>query len=200
LKSGINHSGDKVMSCKFVKETDEERAARRRFLKHASVMLGAGLAAPAAARAAQGEVVDISRIPVDGMGTLNFNGQPVVILHRSKSTIASLERNQGNLADPNSSRSQQPGFADNPYRSKVPEWLVMVNICTHAGCRTHYQQSMERGAGGFHCFCHGSHFDAAGRVFRGQPAPWNMEIPDYEIDVKRKRVHLLSSQRVRRLY
>lgn len=188
------------MSCKFAKETDEERAARRRFLKHAGVLLGAGLAAPGAARAAQGEIVDISRIPKDGMGTLNFNGQPVVILHRSKSTIASLERNQGNLADPNSNHSQQPKFADNPYRSENPEWLVMVNICTHAGCRTHYQQNMQGGAGGFYCYCHGSQFDAAGRVFRGQPAPWNMEIPDYQVDAKRKRVHLISAQRPKILY
>ena len=188
------------MSCKFVKETDEERTARRRFLKHAGVLLGAGLAAPAAARAAQGEVVDISRIPVDGMGSLNFSGEPVVILHRSKSTIATLEHHQSNLADPNSSQSQQPSFADNPYRSKVPEWLVMVNVCTHTGCRTHYQQKMEGGAGGFYCYCHGSRFDAAGRVYNGMPAPWNMEIPDYEIDVKRKRVHLIRAQRPRVAY
>lgn len=189
------------MSDRFVKETDEERTARRRFLKHAGVLLGAGLAAPGAVRAAQqGELVDISRIPVDGLGTLTFNGLPIVVLHRSNSTVASLEHNQGNLADPNSRQSQQPSFADNPYRSENPDWLVMVNICTHTGCRTHYQQNMQGGAGGFYCYCHGSQYDAAGRVFSGQPAPWNMEIPSYQIDPKRKRLHLISAQRPKIMY
>lgn len=188
------------MCDRFVKETDDERSERRRFLKTASALLGAGMAAPIAAHAAQGEIVDISRIPVDGVGSISFDGQPVVILHRSKETIAALEHDQSMLADPGSQSSQQPKFADNPWRSKVPEWLVMVNVCTHAGCRTYYQNNMENGAGGFHCPCHGSRFDAAGRVYRGQPAPWNMEIPDYEIDVKRKQVHLLRTEQVRRLY
>lgn len=188
------------MSEHFSKETDEERAARRRFLKHAGVALGAGLAAPVAARAAQGRTVDISRIPEGGMHTLRFEGQPVVILHRTRETIATLEHDQRNLADPESRHSQQPKFADNPWRSQVPEWLVMVNVCTHAGCHTHYQRSIEGGAGGFHCYCHGSRFDAAGRVFRHQPAPWNMEIPEYEVDLKRKRIHLLHAQPVRREY
>lgn len=32
--------------------------------------------------------------------------------------------------------------------------------------------------GGFFCPCHGSHYDAAGRVTNG-PAPTNLEIPNY---------------------
>ena len=34
-------------------------------------------------------------------------------------------------------------------------------------------------AGGFYCPCHGSKFDYAGRVFRGAPAPTNLEVPPY---------------------
>ncbi|APZ42893.1 ubiquinol-cytochrome c reductase iron-sulfur subunit [Acidihalobacter ferrooxydans] len=186
---------------RFAKETDDERTERRRFLKTASALLGATVAAPMVARAApQPKVVDISHIPLDGLGTVDFEGKPVVILHRSKQTIATLERDQSGLADPGSHSSQQPKFADNPYRSKVPEWLVMVNICTHAGCHTNYQQRMESGAGGFFCPCHGSRFDAAGRVFRNQPAPWNMEIPEYAIDTQKKQVQLIHADRVRRLY
>ena len=33
--------------------------------------------------------------------------------------------------------------------------------------------------GGYFCPCHGSHYDASGRIRKG-PAPLNMEIPDYE--------------------
>jgi ubiquinol-cytochrome c reductase iron-sulfur subunit len=33
--------------------------------------------------------------------------------------------------------------------------------------------------GGFFCPCHGSKFDLAGRVFKGVPAPINLEVPPY---------------------
>ena len=33
--------------------------------------------------------------------------------------------------------------------------------------------------GGFYCPCHGSKFDFAGRVYKGAPAPINLEVPKY---------------------
>jgi ubiquinol-cytochrome c reductase iron-sulfur subunit len=33
--------------------------------------------------------------------------------------------------------------------------------------------------GGFFCPCHGSKFDVSGRVFKGVPAPTNLEVPPY---------------------
>ena len=33
--------------------------------------------------------------------------------------------------------------------------------------------------GGFFCPCHGSKFDLAGRVFKGAPAPTNLEVPPH---------------------
>jgi len=33
--------------------------------------------------------------------------------------------------------------------------------------------------GGFHCPCHGSKYDMAGRVFKNQPAPQNLVMPYY---------------------
>jgi ubiquinol-cytochrome c reductase iron-sulfur subunit len=35
-------------------------------------------------------------------------------------------------------------------------------------------------AGGFLCPCHGSKFDLAGRVYKGSPAPINLEVPPYD--------------------
>jgi ubiquinol-cytochrome c reductase iron-sulfur subunit len=32
--------------------------------------------------------------------------------------------------------------------------------------------------GGWYCPCHGSHYDAAGRIRKG-PAPKNLEVPTY---------------------
>lgn len=61
-------------------------------------------------------------------------------------------------------------------RVKRPEWLVMIGVCTHLGCIPIPNSGIIRG--GFYCPCHGSHFDAAGRIRKG-PAPTNLEIPEY---------------------
>ena len=36
--------------------------------------------------------------------------------------------------------------------------------------------------GGFFCPCHGSKFDLAGRVFKGVPAPTNLEVPPHRYE------------------
>ncbi len=89
------------------------------------------------------------------------------------------------LKDPKSQGSEQPAFAENQYRSREPEWLVMIAICTHLGCVPDYRP--EAGGdfwpvwkGGFFCPCHGSAYDLAGRVMDGSPAPRNMPVPAYE--------------------
>ena len=33
--------------------------------------------------------------------------------------------------------------------------------------------------GGYFCPCHGSHYDASGRIRKG-PAPFNLEVPPYD--------------------
>lgn len=37
--------------------------------------------------------------------------------------------------------------------------------------------------GGYYCPCHGSHYDASGRIRKG-PAPLNLEIPHYEFQTE----------------
>lgn len=60
------------------------------------------------------------------------------------------------------------------------EFLVQLGVCTHLGC-------VPLGAGegedkgefnGYFCPCHGSHYDAAGRIRKG-PAPTNLAVPDF---------------------
>ncbi|MEQ1531205.1 MAG: Rieske 2Fe-2S domain-containing protein, partial [Methylococcales bacterium] len=58
-------------------------------------------------------------------------------------------------------------------------------ICTHLGCSPSpkLQAGGDMGVdwtGGFFCPCHGSKFDLAGRVFKGSPAPINLEVPPYQ--------------------
>ncbi len=63
--------------------------------------------------------------------------------------------------------------------------MVLVGVCTHLGCSPQakgVEQKAEMGAdwgGGFYCPCHGSKFDLAGRVYKGSPAPTNLEVPPY---------------------
>ena len=57
--------------------------------------------------------------------------------------------------------------------------LVMSGVCTHLGC-----VPVGDGAGdfgGWFCPCHGSHYDAAGRIRKG-PAPENLPVPVASLD------------------
>jgi ubiquinol-cytochrome c reductase iron-sulfur subunit len=90
------------------------------------------------------------------------------------------------LLDPNSEMaSQQPKYAQNANRSIKPEVLVLVGICTHLGCSPTFRPDVAPAdlgptwKGGFFCPCHGSRFDLAGRVYKGVPAPKNLEVPSY---------------------
>ena len=64
---------------------------------------------------------------------------------------------------------------------QLPEWLIMIGVCTHLGCIPLGQKNADpRGDwGGWFCPCHGSHYDTSGRVRKG-PAPSNLAIPEYE--------------------
>ena len=89
------------------------------------------------------------------------------------------------LSDPDSSVMQQPPYATNWHRSVKPEFSVLVGICTHLGCiplfypNASATQPVANWPGGYFCPCHGSKYDAAGRVFSGVPAPYNLPVPSY---------------------
>ena len=94
-----------------------------------------------------------------------------------------LTDNESLLRDPQSLVDQQPEYAKNKFRSINPEYLVLIGICTHLGCSPKYKPMPgELGSnwqGGFFCPCHGSTFDLSGRVFKGVPAPINLEVPPH---------------------
>jgi ubiquinol-cytochrome c reductase iron-sulfur subunit len=107
----------------------------------------------------------------------------VWVIRRSKEVIDNLSSLANRLRDPDSLVDQQPSYAKNLYRSINPEYLVLIGVCTHLGCSPKYRPELgSLGAnwpGGFYCPCHGSTFDLAGRVFKGVPAPINLEVPPY---------------------
>ena len=117
--------------------------------------------------------VDIGRLQAGEMLVVEWRGKPVWILNRTPEMLAALKEAEPMLADPASRvASQQPEYAANPTRSRVPEMLVVIGICTHLGCspsNAFTPGDPALGAdwpGGFLCPCHGSTFDFAGRVFR----------------------------------
>ena len=185
---------------------DGNNDSRRNFLIGATGVVGAigavGAAVPfvaswnpsAKARAAGASIkVDISHLrPGQILGPFPvWRGQPIYIVRRTEEILERLASIEDRLADPLSERgSQQPYYAQNEFRSRKPEILVIVGLCTHLGCSPKVKLEAEpepfdeNWQGGFFCPCHGSIFDLAGRVYSNLPAPSNMLVPPhyYESD------------------
>ena len=165
--------------------TNEEQGETRRdflLISTATVgAVGAALAAwpfidsmnPAADTLALAETdVDLSAIEEGQSITVIWRGKPVFIRRRTEEEIEQARVVKiGDLPDPQADED----------RVQKDEWLVMVGICTHLGCIPLGQKEGDnKGAyGGWVCPCHGSHYDACGRIRKG-PAPLNLEVPEYE--------------------
>jgi ubiquinol-cytochrome c reductase iron-sulfur subunit len=173
---------------------------RRTWLITSCAMGGVGAAAVAVpfvssfqpserAKAAGAAVeVDVSALQPGEKMVVEWRGKPVWILRRTPEQLATLEKDEADLADPNSDRKAYPtpGYAKNRHRSIKPEYFIGIGICSHLGCspsdkfQPGPQPSLpDNWMGGFLCPCHGSTFDLAGRVFKNKPAPDNLEVPPH---------------------
>lgn len=129
---------------------------------------------------------DISKIEPGSMITVEWRGKPVWIVSLTPEMASLLAKHNDKLSDPMLDVvTQQPDYCKNTTRSIRPNLVVMVGICTHLGCSPSpkLQTGSDMGAdwpGGFYCPCHGSKFDLTGRVFKGSPAPINLEVPRYK--------------------
>lgn len=111
--------------------------------------------------------VKLSEIPPGKNAIIKWRGKPLFVRHRTPAEIeASAHTNLAELRDP------EPDSA----RTKKPEWLVIIGVCTHLGCVPIANKGEYNG---YYCPCHGSHYDASGRARKG-PAPRNLEVPEYE--------------------
>ncbi|MGB9329823.1 MAG: ubiquinol-cytochrome c reductase iron-sulfur subunit [Steroidobacteraceae bacterium] len=170
--------------------------SRRRFLTRATIATGAVGAAfvavpfieswqPSERARAQGEpvLVDLTKVEPGQMVTPVWRKQPIYVVRRTPDMVARIAGHDADLKDPQSKDSTQPPYAMNPQRSRTPEFLVLVGICTHLGClpkeRFSAAELYPSWPGGFFCPCHGSRFDLAGRVFDGSPASINLRVPPY---------------------
>ena len=127
--------------------------------------------------------VDLSHIEPGQQVIVEWRGKPVWIIRRTSDMLEHLNTHNAALRDPDSHVAQQPGYAQNQFRSIRPEYLVLIGLCTHLGCSPKYKPYEKdrgpNGPGGFYCPCHGSRFDLSGRVFKSMPAPINMQVPPY---------------------
>jgi ubiquinol-cytochrome c reductase iron-sulfur subunit len=154
---------------------------RRDFLFLATGAVGAvGVAAaawplldqmnPDRSTVASGVPIDVNLAPiaVGQIITLFWRGKPLFIRHRTPEEIAAEESTKlSSLMDPQAdSERVKPGKA---------QWLVVYASCTHLGCIPSGHQG---DWGGWFCACHGSQYDASGRVRHG-PAQSNLPVPPY---------------------
>ena len=155
---------------------------------------GVGIAIPFAwsfwpserAKAAGAPVeADISNLAPGELQVVEWRGKPVWIMRRTKEMLEAVKKADDKVTDPSSKEPLQPDYAKNEYRSIKPEILVLVGICSHLGCSPQQKTVEAKGemgadwAGGFLCPCHGSKFDLAGRVYKGAPAPVNLDVPPH---------------------
>ncbi|WP_292505865.1 ubiquinol-cytochrome c reductase iron-sulfur subunit [Methylobacterium sp.] len=155
--------------------------SRRDFLflaTGAALAVGTGAAAwpfvasmaPDAATVAAGAPLDVDLAPIQEGQIINvfWRGKLIFVRNRSEKEIKeSQDVKLTELIDP------QPDSAR--VKEGHAKWLVVYGNCTHLGCVPIGHQGPYQG---WSCPCHGSLFDAAGRVRRG-PAPSNLPIPPY---------------------
>jgi len=111
--------------------------------------------------------IDLNDVPEGKSATFKWRGKPLFIRHRTAAEIAKED-----AVDPATLRDAETDVD----RCKDQKYLVVIGVCTHLGC---VPIANAGDFGGYYCPCHGSHYDASGRIRKG-PAPLNLEVPYYE--------------------
>ncbi len=111
---------------------------------------------------------DMTKVQEGQQVVIKWQGKPVFVRYR---TAAELERL---AAEPDVGSPPESDAA----RTKEghQQYLVVLGNCTHLGCVPTFGTG---DFGGWFCPCHGSHYDASGRIRKG-PAPLNLGVPTYE--------------------
>ncbi|MCC6921240.1 MAG: ubiquinol-cytochrome c reductase iron-sulfur subunit [Alphaproteobacteria bacterium] len=122
----------------------------------------------AAVQALAATEVDLTPIQDGQQITVMWQGKPTWVRKRTQAEIDEVR------AMPDSELKDPEADQD---RVKKPEWLVVIGICTHLGCIPNRDNSKQ--PGGYLCACHGSVYDASGRILHG-PAPANLPVPPYQ--------------------
>ena len=113
---------------------------------------------------------DMTKVQEGQQVVIKWQGKPVFVRFR---TPAELQRVVG---DDHASGLKEPQTDAERTKPGHEKYLVVLGNCTHLGCIPTFGAG---DFGGWFCPCHGSHYDAAGRIRKG-PAPKNLIVPDYE--------------------
>ena len=130
--------------------------------------------------------VDLRAIEPGEHQRLMWNGRRVLILHRDTAMLDAMP-DAGELYDPTSRFDRRPRGMTAPHRGWVPQWLVVYAESTDLGCDLDIVPPRESDVwvGGLRDRCRGGRYDFAGRVYKGQPAMRNLEIPSYRLEGNR---------------
>ena len=123
---------------------------------------------------------DLSKLEAGAMAVLEWRRTPIFVVHQTSAAIENLPKLDTKVTNP----AKEEGIT----RSVNNKYTVLKGVCTHLSCAPKYHPEIEPKAwdqewlGGFFCPCHGSKFDLAGRVYKGVPAPTNLEVPPHSFD------------------
>lgn len=168
------------MAESVVTEHPEGEATRRDFIHIAAgaAAVGAGVMAvwplinsmnPAADTLALSTVeFDTSKVAEGMQIVITWQGKPVFVRNRSAAEVAKVVA-EGAVGSPPQTDVERTKVGHEPM-------LVVIGSCTHLGCIPTFGTG---DYGGWFCPCHGSHYDASGRIRKG-PAPLNLVVPNYE--------------------
>ena len=118
---------------------------------------------------------DLSKLQPGAMAIVEWRRTPIFVVHQTQEAIDNLPKLNSKVTDQ----------ANDILPSSNNKFTVLKGVCTHLSCAPKYHPEIEPKAwdqdwlGGFFCPCHGSKFDLAGRVYKGVPAPINLEIPPH---------------------
>ncbi|KPP62168.1 cytochrome b-c1 complex subunit Rieske, mitochondrial-like [Scleropages formosus] len=164
---------------KSSRDSDESRKAFSYLFTGATAVMGVYAAKTVVTQfvssmSASADVLALSKIEIklddipEGKNmTFKWRGKPLFVRHRTAKEIeAEAAVNLAELRDPQHDKD----------RVMNPKWVIVIGVCTHLGC---VPIANAGDYGGYYCPCHGSHYDASGRIRKG-PAPLNLEVPYYE--------------------
>jgi ubiquinol-cytochrome c reductase iron-sulfur subunit len=109
--------------------------------------------------------IELGGVPEGSSVTMKWRGKPLFVRHRTQQQIDDMNNTDlGGLRDKETDAE----------RCLNQKYLICLGVCTHLGCVP--LADVGNYVGGYFCPCHGSHYDASGRIRQG-PAPLNLEVP-----------------------
>lgn len=106
---------------------------------------------------------DLTKVQEGQQVVIKWQGKPVFVRYRTPAELTRV------IADDHASDLKEPQTDAERTKPGHEKYLVVIGSCTHLGCVPTFGSG---DFGGWFCPCHGSHYDASGRIRKG-PAPKN---------------------------